>query len=126
MKPSRTPRFAAALEALSPNTRRAYGSAAAGVRADCGDADGYHRDRAPAACGTGRLTVGRSKTEAEARTVYLTPARALRAALVLEGIDFPFTHDLNALRNLLPDSWPVRADLADLTGWVVQARYPGE
>ena len=52
--------------------------------------------------------------------------RALKAALVLEGIDFPFTHDLNALRNLLPDSWPVRADLADLTGWAVQARYPGE
>ncbi len=55
--------------------------------------------------------------------------RALKAALVLEKIDFPYTHDLNALRNLLPDSWPVRADdadLADLTGWVVQARYPGE
>ena len=55
--------------------------------------------------------------------------RALKAALVLEGIDFPYTHDLNALRNLLPDSWPVGADdagLADLTGWVVQARYPGE
>ncbi len=55
--------------------------------------------------------------------------RALKAALVLEGIDFPFTHDLNALRNLLPASWPVRADdpdLAGLTGWVVQARYPGE
>ena len=52
--------------------------------------------------------------------------RALKAALVLEGIDFPFTHDLNALRNLLPDSWPVQADLAELTGWAVQARYPGE
>ena len=52
--------------------------------------------------------------------------RTLKAALVLEGIDFPYTHDLNALRNLLPDSWPVRADLADLTGWAVQARYPGE
>ncbi|MXX27674.1 MAG: HEPN domain-containing protein [Caldilineaceae bacterium SB0668_bin_21] len=52
--------------------------------------------------------------------------RALKAALVLEGIDFPFTHDLNALRNLLPDSWPVWADLAELTGWAVQARYPGQ
>ena len=52
--------------------------------------------------------------------------RALKAALVLEGIDFSYTHDLNALGNLLPDSWPVRADLAELTGWVVQARYPGE
>ena len=50
----------------------------------------------------------------------------MKAALVLEGIGFPFTHDLNALRNLLPDSWPVRADLAELTGWAVQARYAGE
>ena len=44
----------------------------------------------------------------------------------MNDIDFPYTHDLNALRNLLPDSWPVRADLADLTEWVVQARYRGE
>ncbi|MDE0196961.1 MAG: hypothetical protein OXK78_02135, partial [Caldilineaceae bacterium] len=29
-------------------------------------------------------------------------------------------------RNLLPDSWPVRADLAELTGWAVQTKYPGE
>ena len=44
--------------------------------------------------------------------------RALKTALVLEGIDFHFTHDLNALRNLLPDSWTVRvepADMAELT-----------
>ncbi|MCY3901435.1 MAG: hypothetical protein OXF86_22880 [Caldilineaceae bacterium] len=26
----------------------------------------------------------------------------------------------------LPDSWPVRADLAELAEWVVQTRYPGE
>ena len=44
--------------------------------------------------------------------------RALKAALVLEGVDFPFTHDLNALRNLLPDSWPVRADQVGCTGQV--------
>ena len=44
----------------------------------------------------------------------------------MNDIDFPYTHDLNALRNLLPDSWPVRTDLAELTGWVVQARYPDE
>ena len=53
----------------------------------------------------------------------------MKAALVLEGIDFPFTHDLNALRNLLPASWTVRVehvDMAELTEWAVQARYPGE
>lgn len=55
--------------------------------------------------------------------------KALKAALVLEEIDYPFTHDLNALRNLLPDSWPLSADnseLAELTEWAVEARYPGE
>ncbi len=38
----------------------------------------------------------------------------MKAALVLEGIDFPFTHDLNALRNLLPDSLTIRAEHAEL------------
>lgn len=55
--------------------------------------------------------------------------KALKAALVLEGIDFPFTHDLDALRNLFPDGWPtqaVHADLAELTEWGVETRYPGD
>ena len=54
---------------------------------------------------------------------------ALKAALVPEEIDFPYTHDLNVLRNLLPDNWPLPVDhseLADLTEWAVEARYPGE
>lgn len=48
---------------------------------------------------------------------------------MLEGIDFPFSHDLNALRNPLPDSRSVQAedlDLAELPEWGVQARYLGE
>jgi len=47
-----------------------------------------------------------------------TAEKALKAALVLEQIDFPFTHDLDALRNLLPSSWSLRDthdDLAELT-----------
>ena len=55
--------------------------------------------------------------------------KALKAALILEGIEFPFTHDLDALRNLLPHGWPVRdthADLAELTEWAAEARYPGD
>ena len=49
--------------------------------------------------------------------------KALKAALVLEGADFPFSHDLDALRNLLPPGWPVRTehpDLAELTEWAVE------
>lgn len=55
--------------------------------------------------------------------------KALKAALMLEEVDFAFTHDLDALRNLLPDVWAVRnthADLAELTEWAVEARYPGD
>ena len=55
--------------------------------------------------------------------------KALKLALVLEETDFPFAHDLDALRNLLPDGWAVRLDypdLAELTEWAVEARYPGD
>lgn len=55
--------------------------------------------------------------------------KALKAALVLERIDFPRQHDLDALRNLLPDAWSVRRthpDLAQLTEWTAESRYPGD
>lgn len=48
---------------------------------------------------------------------------------MLDGIDFPFRHDLDALRNLLPSGWAVKhefPDLAWLTAWAVEARYPGD
>ncbi len=32
--------------------------------------------------------------------------KALKAALVLEGIEFPYVHDLTRLRNLLPGGGP--------------------
>ena len=54
--------------------------------------------------------------------------KALKAALVAEGIRFPFIHDLDALRNLLPDGWPVRnthGNLSWLAEWAADARYPG-
>ena len=54
--------------------------------------------------------------------------KALKAALILEEVDFPFIHDLDRLRNLLPSGWPVRethSDLAELTEWAVESRYPG-
>ena len=55
--------------------------------------------------------------------------KALKAALVLEGIEFPLRHDLDALRNLLPAGWTVKQEhpeLAELTEWAVEARYPGD
>jgi HEPN domain-containing protein len=55
--------------------------------------------------------------------------KALKAALVFLEVDFPRRHDLDALRNLLPGDWLVRSqqpDLAELTEWAVEARYPGD
>lgn len=55
--------------------------------------------------------------------------KAIKAALVRYGIDFPKTHNLNQLRNLLPpDNRVVREfpDLAELSSWVAEARYPGD
>jgi HEPN domain-containing protein len=52
----------------------------------------------------------------------------LKAALVLAGIDFPKTHDLEKLASLLPVK--SRPDLSDeeqalLTEYATSARYPG-
>ncbi len=54
--------------------------------------------------------------------------KALKAALVLEGIAFPYTHDLNLLCALVPDSWFLgeeRPNLHALTELAVETRYPG-
>lgn len=50
--------------------------------------------------------------------------KALKALLVLEGIDFPFTHDLEALLEL-HDEWPQRATRADLEQLTEWAPSPG-
>lgn len=55
--------------------------------------------------------------------------KALKSVLVLLQIEFPFTHDLDRLRDLLPDGWRVKRDypdLADLSIWAVEARYPAD
>jgi HEPN domain-containing protein len=54
--------------------------------------------------------------------------KALKAALIFLQVDFPRRHDLDALRNLLPAGWKIKEeqpDLATLTEWSVEARYPG-
>lgn len=55
--------------------------------------------------------------------------KALKAALCFAQVDFPRTHNLDTLRNFLPAGWSVKeqhGDLAQLTGWAVEARYPGD
>ena len=53
--------------------------------------------------------------------------KALKAALMVAGARVPRSHDLDALRNLLPAGWRIKAehpDLAALSIWAVDARYP--
>lgn len=53
--------------------------------------------------------------------------KALKAVLIFLQIDFRRTHDLNVLRDLLPESRQLKTthpDLSDLTRWAVEARYP--
>jgi HEPN domain-containing protein len=55
--------------------------------------------------------------------------KTIKAVLVFLQIDFPKTHDLDALRARVPDGWLVKTeqpDLAELTEWAVEARYPGD
>jgi len=55
--------------------------------------------------------------------------KAIKAALVLEGRSAPKSHDLDQLRNSLPTGWRIRTthrDLARLTQYAVEARYPDD
>jgi HEPN domain-containing protein len=55
--------------------------------------------------------------------------KVLKAALVYLSIPFRRIRDLDALRNLLPPSWSITRealDLAPLTLWAVESRYPGD
>ena len=55
--------------------------------------------------------------------------KALKAALVLEGIAFSYACELNELCALMPDSWFLgeeRPDLSYMAEWAVETRYPGQ
>jgi HEPN domain-containing protein len=55
--------------------------------------------------------------------------KAIKSILVYLQVEFPKSHDLEALANLMPSEWTVTSrvpDLAALTEWAVEARYPGD
>lgn len=54
--------------------------------------------------------------------------KSIKAIFVFLQVDFPFTHDLDRLRDLLPGRWTVKEmpDLAELSVWAVEPRYPGD
>jgi HEPN domain-containing protein len=55
--------------------------------------------------------------------------KATKAALILLDIDPPRTHNIQLLADMLPEEWALRAtpaDLARLSLWIVESRYPGD
>jgi HEPN domain-containing protein len=53
--------------------------------------------------------------------------KGLKAGLIFLQVEFPFRHDLDLLRNLLPEDWRCCLEcpnLAQLTQWAVEVRYP--
>jgi HEPN domain-containing protein len=55
--------------------------------------------------------------------------KALKSIFVFLQNDFPYTHDLNRLRDSLPEGWPVKGrlpDLSNLSLWAAEPRYPGD
>ena len=54
--------------------------------------------------------------------------KALKAVLVFLEIPFPHTHDLDRVRELIPEGWEVKEkfpELYDLSIWAIESRYPG-
>ena len=71
----------------------------------------------------------RQKTKLACWLCQQAAEKAVKAALVLEKIRFPRTHDLDALLDMLPETWPIKSrhvTLSELTAWMVNARYPGD
>ena len=55
--------------------------------------------------------------------------KALKAILVLLEMQYPFTHDLDRLREMVPVGWRVKTaypKLYSLSIWAVETRYPGD
>ncbi len=53
--------------------------------------------------------------------------KALKAALILDGVTVPRSHDLDDIRNRLSAGWRVKTrfpDLARLSDFAVDSRYP--
>jgi len=54
--------------------------------------------------------------------------KALKAVLVFLQIRYPFSRDLDDIRDLIPQSWDVvtaHPDLSSLRKWATVGRYPG-
>jgi len=54
--------------------------------------------------------------------------KAIKSIYVFANQQFPKSHDLDMLRNMLPGNWDIKnlfPNLSDLSFWAVESRYPG-
>lgn len=54
--------------------------------------------------------------------------KTIKAVFVFENVNFPRNYDIERLRDLAPGGWKLKEqfpDLAALTIWSVESRYPG-
>lgn len=81
----------------------------------------------------GDLEAARSKSGRHVRARHVAfhaqqaAEKALKAALVLDSVDPPRTHDLDELRRLLPRTWRAKkspGSLSRLTDYAAESRYP--
>jgi len=73
-------------------------------------------------------TTGRPAPQIGCYLAQQAVEKAFKAILVLLQIRFPFSHDLDDLRDLIPPGWHVKVahpHLVPLTRWAIEARYPG-
>jgi len=55
--------------------------------------------------------------------------KAIKSIYVFLDLRVPRSHDLDMLRNLLPDGWDIKTrfdSLSELSLWAVESRYPGD
>ena len=53
--------------------------------------------------------------------------KPLKAVLVWLQIDYPFSHNLDLIRNRIPEGWSLKSkhpSLGSLTSWATLGRYP--
>lgn len=76
-----------------------------------------------------KLNSGTSTPRNVCRLSQHASEKALKAAFVLEDIDFPHIHDLDRLRDSLPEGWLIKKthpDLAWLTEYIIESDHPGD
>ena len=73
------------------------------------------------------LTVSSSVPRHACYLAQQAAEKALKTVLIYLRLDYPFSHNLNLIRDLIPAGWPLKVahpNLGGLTAWAITSRYP--